>query len=93
MEGSCPRKCRWRWVVVLTSTTLFIVSLTQTAFVVDVSYSFKRYDHSGVDLLITGWAGVFDGLNVLSFPSIIAAMGIRLQETARCGCDCSIACH
>jgi hypothetical protein len=67
---------RWRWVVVLTSATMFIVSLTQTAFVVDVSYNLKHVEphgHSGLDLLIVGWAGVFDGRNLLIFPSIIAA--------------------
>ena len=60
----------------LTSASLFIVSLTQIAFVVDVSYNSKHVEphgHSGLDLLIIGWAGVFDGLNLLIFPSIIAA--------------------
>jgi hypothetical protein len=45
---------RWRWVVVLTSATLFIVSLTQTAFVIDVSYNREHVepmDHSGAELL------------------------------------------
>jgi hypothetical protein len=67
---------RWRWVVVLTSATLFILSLTQTAFVVDVSYNrkhLKPMDHGGAELLIYGWVAVLEGLNLLIFPSIIAA--------------------
>ena len=67
---------RWRWVVVLTGATLFIVSLTQTAFVIDLSYNREHVepmDHGGTELLIFGWVAVLEGLNLLIFPSIIAA--------------------
>lgn len=67
----------------LASAIFFIVSLTQTAFVVDASYSTELvvpHDHYGLALLIVGWAGVFDGLNLLIFPSIIAAWGFACKK-------------
>jgi hypothetical protein len=66
----------WRWVVVLTSAALFIVSLSQVAFVVDVSVSSDRLeprDFRGAELLVSGWLGVLFGFNLLIFPSLIAA--------------------
>jgi hypothetical protein len=66
----------WRWLVVLASAALYIVSLTQTAFVTDVSYILghvKPQEYGGAGLLIIGWMGVIEGDNLLIFPSIIAA--------------------
>jgi hypothetical protein len=71
---------RWRSAVVLTSATVFIACLTQTAFVSPGAYAkgFKdiyveSMDHSGIELLIFGWVGGLEALNPLVFFSIIAA--------------------
>jgi hypothetical protein len=86
---------RWRWVVVATSVTLFIVSLTQIAFVVDVTVVLDRVDPldvpSTVPLLFgfTGWfigpnlfgfRGVGVPQNMLVWPSIVAAWVFACKE-------------
>ena len=79
---------RWRWLVVLTSAILFVVSLTQIAFVVNVSVITDRVDpleYPGIVPLLFGWGGLllgpslfgFKGVgydqNLLVWPSIFAA--------------------
>jgi hypothetical protein len=71
---------RWRSAVVLTSATVFIACLTQTAFVSPGAYAngFKdiyveSMDRSGIELLIVGWMGGLEALNPLVFGSVVAA--------------------
>jgi hypothetical protein len=85
---------RWRWIVVLTSATLFIVSLTQIAFVVDVTV-IDRVDpreFSGIVPLLFGWGGLllgpslfdFRGVgydqNLLVWPSTVAAWALACMK-------------
>jgi|SRR5215831_6747341 len=63
----------WRWVVVLTSATLFIVSLTQTAFVVDVTVIKDRVDpweYSGIVPLVFGFGGLLLGPSLFGFRGV-----------------------
>jgi hypothetical protein len=87
MELSGRDLRRWRLIVVLTSATLFVVSLAQTAFVVDVSFVDYSVDPGGVlsmGLLLSGWFGFYFGpilfdfrgvawpLNMVVWPCIVA---------------------
>jgi hypothetical protein len=73
---------RWRCAVALTSATLFIVSLTQIAWVIDMnSCEDCRFGSQGVkpgyvhgfEALIIGWGGMLEGGNLLVWPLVVAA--------------------
>ena len=65
---------RWRAAIVLTSATMFIACLTQTAFVTECCY--REWDTEragGLVILLIGWGGVLgSSLHPLLFVSIIA---------------------
>jgi hypothetical protein len=76
---------RWRYTVVLTSATLFIVSLTQIACVTDLnscedcglgSQGVKPGYLHGLEALIIGLGGVLEGPNLLVWPLVVAAWGL-----------------
>ena len=65
----------WRWAVVLTSAAAIVASLTQVAFVINISVVEGKVDPAGLpgyESLILGPAGILFGYNLLLWPSIVA---------------------
>ena len=65
-----------RWIPVLISAVVFMASLTQTAFVVDWSFSLDYVDPQKVPStlpLLFGWGGLLCGSNLLVWPSLVAS--------------------